>query len=167
MAHIIQGKFPMTYYPQIGSVSSGTMRDEDLLDTFAAELSYNMKRMRLSHDTRKRFNTLLRDCRNCEPLLHDDDDVASSNLAGDLVTELFEALDEIAAPYSYFGANEGDGSDYGFWPCIGDELPRIMAVEPIPRICWGEDILLVNDHGNVECGHVTLRGKFKSYWSCV
>lgn len=32
-----------------------------------------------------------------------------------LVTELFDALDELAPEGWYFGAIEGDGSDFGFW----------------------------------------------------
>lgn len=126
----------MTYYPQIGSVSEGTMRTEDLLDTFAGELSYHMKRMRLTRDQRKRFNILLKDA-----------NAMSGDLAGrigheqcqdDIVSELFDALDEIAPPYCYFGAAEGDGACYGFWPCPGmggitDELPRLVAGDAIAR----------------------------------
>lgn len=150
----------MTYYPQIGSVSEGTMLTEDLLDTFAGELSYHMKRMRLTRDQRKRFNTLLLECREFDD-------------AEEYVSELFDALDEIAPPYCYFGAAEGDGASYGFWPAIsnydGDacDLPRLVAGDAIAREHWGEDVLLVNDHGNVECGHVTKRGVFKPYWSIV
>lgn len=50
-----------------------------------------------------------------------------------------------------------------------ERAERVLALTgtPIPRGHWGEDILLVNDHGNVECGHVTKRGVFRPYWNIV
>lgn len=155
----------MTYYPQIGSVSSGTLRSEDLLDAFASELSYHMKRMRLSRQQRKSFNALLREVR--EATVVDGDDYGDNN--SELVDELQDALSEISTPYSYFGASEGDGSCFGFWPIVdNDELPRINAgYYKLSPDLWGRDIYLVDDYGNVTCGHVNKRGKFVEYWSCV
>lgn len=152
-------------YPGIGSVSSGTMRTEDLLDTFADELRYQMRRLRLTREQRKRFNQLLRDCR--------DTGAGNDDHGGDTLADLFDALGEIGAPYTTFGAHEGDGADYGWWPCyIGDgsnidDLPRIDAGDEVPREHWGGDVVFVNDHGNVECGYVDRKGKFHEYWSCV
>jgi hypothetical protein len=77
-------------------------------------------------------------------------------------------LETFAPPYTTFGANEGDGASFGFWPCLGtDDLPRVNAGDKVPRDLWGEDILIVNDHGNVDCGHVDKRGRFHGFWSCV
>ncbi len=148
----------MTYYPQIGTVSEGTMRDEDLIDTFASELSYHMKRMRLGRDQRSRYNELLKDAR--EP------DAADN--CEDIVGALFDALNEIAPPHAYFGALDGDGACYGFWPIVdNDEIPKIAEGDPIGSDWWGGDVYLVNDHGNVACGYVNKRGVFKPYWSVV
>lgn len=156
-------------YPAIGSVSSGTMRAKDLLNTFAYELRYQMRRMRLTREQRKRFNVLLRDARNCDAGEECDD---GETLADQLVGEFFDALDEIAPPYCTFGAHESDGADYGWWPCLGgggdtDDLPRYPDSGAVPREDWGQDVLLVNDHGNVECGYVNRKGKFHEYWSCA
>jgi len=45
-----------------------------------------------------------------------------------LLHDLFDALGEIAPDDCYFGANEGDGADYGFWS--HDEL--MLQGEPEP-----------------------------------
>lgn len=142
-------------YPKIGSVSEGTLRAEDLVDTFASELSYHIKRMRLTRAQRKGFSELLRDA------------CGDQNEKYEIVDKLQDALSEIAPPYSYFGASEGDGACFGFWPIINDELARVAAGDAIPREHWGEDVLIINDHGNCECGYVDKRGKFHEYWSCV
>ena len=169
----------MTYYPAIGSISSGTMRTKDLLGTFSSELSYHMKRMRLTRDQRRRFNTLLRDYQRAD---FDDDECTIGEDtfdSGELLTEFFDALGEIAPPYCYFGAAKDDGACYGFWPALDfnnrdrygrlrdNDLQVVNAGDEIPRGNWGEDVLLVNDHGNVTCGHVDKRGRFKAYWDCV
>jgi hypothetical protein len=145
-------------YPNIGEVSSGTLRSEDLLDTFSSELRYYTKRLRLTRDQRKRFHALLNEANALHPICD----------LGDVVNDLQDALNEIAPPHSYFGSNEGDGASFGFWPIVdNDELPRLTAGDPIPREHWGEDVYLVNDHGNVSCGHVNKRGEFTEYWSIV
>lgn len=40
--------------------------------------------------------------------------------ASDDLYQLFDILDAIAPEGCYFGAHEGDGSLYGFWPCEDD-----------------------------------------------
>lgn len=43
-----------------------------------------------------------------------------------LVEALFDFLDALAAPGQYFGALEGDGSDFGYWP-IDDDASEAHA----------------------------------------
>lgn len=150
-------------YASIGTVSEGTLRDEDLISAFVGELDYYMKRLHLSREQRKSFARLIRDCHGFED---------EGGPHDGLIEELIDALNEIAPPYCYFGTAEGDGACFGFWPAIDNHdgdcaPPRLTAGGPIPREHWGEDVLLVNDHGNADCGHVDKRGRFKAYWSIV
>ena len=43
-------------------------------------------------------------------------DEVQNTLVPWLLEDLANALDEIAPEGHYFGVNEGDGSDFGFWP---------------------------------------------------
>lgn len=85
----------------IGSISHGTMRREDLIPTFVAELK--------RHQTAEQYAELIA---HAESIVDFDDEAA-----GDVLCDLFDALDEVAPEGTYFGAHPGDGSDYGFWPC--------------------------------------------------
>ena len=147
-------------YGSIGSISWGTMRNEDLMDSFADEL----ERLAKANDRLSEFSELLLDARQTDP----EDDSAS-----DVVNDLMDALGEFAAPYCYFGANEGDGSDYGFWPsidsledaCRYEDVLNVSDLSEIPADYVGE-VMLVNDHGNVTFG-TAEKGEFVTIWDCV
>lgn len=126
----------------IGTISHGTMRSEDLLEAFADELEYLCKANDLPVDG------LVQEARDVDPEDYGDETVS------ELIDDLIDALNEFAPPYCYFGAHEGDGSDYGFWPSIEaiEELPAIddNSDEAIAAAtAGGEDCRYVNDHGNV------------------
>jgi len=149
------------HYATIGSVSTGTLRTEDLLEAFAGELEDHVranKRCRGLDLPGKR--KLIREAYAVDP---------ESDTADHVIAELMEALETFAPPYCYFGTLEGDGADFGFWPEPGlfdsdDILPRFRDEPPAD---FRGDCLLVNDHGNVTCGHVNGRGKFAAIWDCV
>jgi hypothetical protein len=94
----------------IGSVSSGTMREEDLIPAFEAVLE------QAGED------------------LPDRPAAVAKLLDGGVLTDreqeevgwyvhegLWEALDAIAPEGCYFGAHPGDGADFGFWQCDNDD----------------------------------------------
>lgn len=144
----------------IGTISHGTLRTEDLLDTFASELE--------RRDTNRDHTKLIAEAR-------EGTDIGDCETTHDILEELFDALDSLSPPYCWFGASEGDGSDFGFWPCL-DSLENaredgdVLKVDDLSEIPsdWRDGVMLVNDHGNVaylewsdDAGeHVTV-------WDCV
>jgi hypothetical protein len=137
-------------HASIGSISHGTLRTVDLLETFTEELAYHMQRnfKLLPFDEYARLVKLTEEARNVD-VDADTQDAAAD--ADEIITELQDALNAFAPPYCYFGAPEGDGSDFGFWPCHDqiDELPRVKDPNEVPDGGTGEDCVFVNDHGNV------------------
>jgi len=89
----------------IGSISSGTMREEDLIPCFISELEY------LEHPQAKEHRDVW------EELDQNDKETYVDECAS-LLEELFEALDECAPDFCYFGTHYGDGADFGFWSII-------------------------------------------------
>lgn len=131
----------MTHKATVGSISHGTLRTEDLLEAFRSELDYisNVQAHRETLDAVTAFQTAA----SYYPELYE------TETASEILECLTSYLEELAPAYCYFGAHEGDGSDFGFWPSREaiEELPRIQNVEgeDVPA----EDHAYVNDHGNV------------------
>ena len=124
---------------QLGSISTGTLRTEDLLEAFA--------------NTLQQFN-------RTHPLLGEyldihANDAWDSDKAADLLNEgFFNALQEICPPFVYFGTLEGDGADFGFWPdmdALDDAMHYGGGSDADGNITLSEDgvIIQVADHGNV------------------
>lgn len=94
-----------------GSVSHGTLREQDLLGTFWGILA--------EYDNDRAANLAIE--YDLDDTNHGADDWetwADENLGGDtqwLLEDLFDALGELAPEGTYFGAHPGDGSDFGFW----------------------------------------------------
>lgn len=129
------------YTPAPGSISHGTLRTEDLLNEFCSVLdAILVDRRHADH------RALLQEAEAADP---------ESGHAADLVDELQDALDHWAPEYCRFGAHEGDGADFGFWPVMEqiEELPQFDNYDP-PSDFVG-DFRVVTDHGNV-----TVRRRF-------
>ena len=155
-------RYQQQRYP-IGSVSSGTMRPEDLILTFLFELSYQRKHgPRVSRATRKAHTAIL-NVRRTDP------DYWDSEQPGWDLEELFDALGEYAGPYFYFGAHPGDGADYGYWLSEGFDQDfdglKVSDTSEIPPDYRGE-VLVVNDHGNCTLYVKTAR-TLREVWAVV
>lgn len=94
----------MTKKATPGSVSWGTHLPEDLIPRFIDVLA------QLDEDKAEAFRAELPE--DLEP----NDPYWESEEAQWMLEELFDTLNEFAPEGYYFGAHEGDGSDFGFWP---------------------------------------------------
>ena len=130
----------MQYKAKVGSISSGTMRTEDLIGSFASELEYLAKGEE-HPGNRETYEAIVAEA-NALRRFEDED-------ASGVLESLFDALNELAPAYCYFGAHDGDGADYRFWPIMDaiEELPRVS--DPSAVTISDHDWLFVNDHGNV------------------
>lgn len=143
----------------LGTVSHATMRPEDLIPCFLDEL----KRL----DTNKEYVSVIKEG---EQIIKNED-WDSDNTSDFLNENLWNALNNFAPPYCYFGCTEGDGSDYGFWPCNIEETlqefegQKVSDLSEIPDNYTGE-VFLVNDHGNVTFYECT-NGDVTEIWSIV
>jgi hypothetical protein len=170
----------------LGSISTGTLRTEDLLEAFAAELQRldpasdlpeDVEKLRFaSHDMEDSDDGFGEHCLSCGDYENELDLLCAeaseriNEQASYMVNEqLFDALNACAPPFVYFGAHPGDGADFGFWPDVD-------ALEEEIRYA-GEDtadadtkylpasglFVEVSDHGNIRVMDMERR----ELWSCV
>jgi hypothetical protein len=142
----------------IGSVSTCTMRPEDLIPCFLWELSHQTDR------TREHYNL----CRAIESRMKANDYYESEDVSDDLES-LFDALDTYAPAYFYFGSHPGDGADYGYWLSenFTDDFDglKVDDLSDVPARYTG-DVLVINDHGNMTL-YAFGRNGHKELWSLV
>lgn len=154
---------------RIGEISSGTLRTPDLLEAFADELrrlSDAPAHVKLCDEVDAMLERM--DDGEDDKERDRDDEEASA-----IVDELMDALNEIAPPYCYFGASEGDGACFGFWPSMESlreavydgSVLQVDDTGDMPADYEGE-VMHVNDHGNVTL-YVASGGKLSEVWAIV
>ena len=89
---------------RLGSVSTGTLRTEDLIPAFRNALAATGNSGSLALH---------------EPPVDDRDELATLEIA----------LQEACPPFVYFGSLEGDGADFGFWVDHADVLELMLNAE--------------------------------------
>lgn len=162
------------------------MRPEDLIACFLSELQHQKPLRRqhaklvreivkridadYTHDHKAegcKFNSL--GIWNCGMNADAEDYFGTEDADYDLES-LFDALNDYAPAYFYFGAHPGDGSDYGYWLSehFTDDFDglRVNDLSEVPRNYFGE-ILLVNDHGNTSLYVKARNHKLTECWSIV
>lgn len=150
----------------MGSVISGTMRPEDLIPAFLAELENQTP-------TKREHQKLVREITRQIDSPDSEDEPSYYESDGALwdLESLLEALQDYCLPYFYFGAHQGDGADYGYWlsesweDSIPDGALKVSDTSEIPRGYTGE-VFLVNDHGNLTLFKV-VRGRKYEVWGVV
>jgi len=144
----------MTNTPfQLGSISSGTLRPEDLIPAFAAVLDPNSEPA-----TRAKAY---------------DPETTSAEEAERLLEDLENALSDMAPDYCYFGTTAGDGANFGFWldddvireDLHFNDLLRVSDLSEVPDDRNGP-VLLINDHGNMTL-YAVVDGVTTEIWSVV
>ena len=139
---------------QLGSISTGTLRTEDLLPAVIGEIEYLITTPPPSHigtasQRIETYRTLRKACNDAKAITDYDSEDASY-----MVDELIDALNEYAPPHMRFGAHEGDGADFGWWPTDFDDCERVAEQSGKNGECEFVDIdcniyVEVNDHGNM------------------
>lgn len=152
---------------RLGTISHGTMREEDLIPAFSDEL----RRLRGALPMR-----LARDVAAWHSLCYGAARTNNTDSidAAELVQDLADALNDYAPDYCYFGAHPGDGSDYGFWLDEGwQERAREDGVKFVADLSEVSDtfrgaLCVVNDHGNATlyCTDEPV-GTLREIWSVV
>lgn len=174
------------YHADIGSVSTGTMREEDLIPRFLEELQDQLNTRSLHnaplYDNAEEQQAAVREYErvtevmaDIESRLYDDDgDVRegyfeSGEASLDLWETLSTELEQFSPPYCYFGSHPGDGCDYGYWPGEGLEWDfeglRVDDTGDVPDEYVGE-VLHVNERGNTTL-YVADAGSLDEVWSIV
>lgn len=136
----------LTQYAQLGTIGHGTHNASSLIPDFVDVIRKFRPDFTLPEDV-------------AEILDMDDDEVTpdqDQRLDEYLNEELWYAMDEFAPPFAYFGAHEGDGSDFGYWlssdvsewlneACRDGELTKCDELPDDPSGHY----LVVSDHGNM------------------
>jgi hypothetical protein len=142
-----------------GTVSHGTLRTEDLIDTFAWEI----RRMRGSLPP-----DMERDVKDCQARFATQCGL-DDGFCEEVLDQMFDLMDTFAPPHAWFGASEGDGSDFGYWlsdDALQDsDALKVSDTSEVPKDYLGE-VLHTNDHGNLTLYRATSRG-MREIWSIV
>ena len=144
----------------LGTVSHCTLREEDLIPDFLDEL------IRINNN-KHTYKEVINEGKAIVKK-----GVYETEETSDYLNEtLMMALDELAPPYCYFGTNEGDGADFGFWVSdpfqLSEEFEglKVSDTSEVPEDYTGE-VLHINDHGNVTL-YNCRKGTLKEVWAIV
>jgi hypothetical protein len=133
---------------QLGSISTGTLRTEDLLPKFAHAL------LAIVTDNEQYELEMVEDALNGRIKRTGID----TRTAVGLLDDIQDSLNQYCPPFVYFGAHPGDGADFGFWAdfdavdesCARKHHRCTHNPETGEIVLEDESVIVqVNDHGNV------------------
>jgi len=113
---------------ELGTVSHGTLRNEDLIPAFVSALD-GLREEATFADGADSPMAVARYAREDDVLgaiedRLDTDGYYDSEVAGWDLDDLFDLLNDRCPEGVYFGAIDGDGSDFGFWRAEDDLAPE-------------------------------------------
>lgn len=159
----------------IGSISSGTLRMEDLIPALVGAL----EGLRLTREERKTLADVRRASEHADRVISSEaegEDCVDywQNDAADDYDALTQIADAHCPDYCYFGSTAGDGAEIGVWPSwdgLRDAehdrtLTRVDGALPIPFSRHITHALQVNDHGNATLYRRAGR-RWLEVWSIV
>jgi len=111
---------------QLGSVSHGTLRPQDLMPAFLSALA-DLRQPIPGNIEATKYMEYVGDMFTTAAIDEDDEFWDSEEVQFDM-DDLIEALNNNLPPFVYFGTLEGDGSDFGFWPDM-DRLEEFIQEE--------------------------------------
>ena len=141
---------------QLGSVSTGTLRTEDLIDALSGEIKYL-------------------EIPNAQKILSEANEITDFDTenASFILEEMFEKLNEYAPPHMQFGSHDSDGANFGWWTTDFDDCELVSLDNLKDHLALSYDtkqvdvscslLVEVNDHGNMtvkELGGAVI-------WDCV
>ena len=150
---------------QLGSISTGTLKTEDLLEAFLPYLNKENEHAQEAQAVLERIAT-----DTWPPGIDNLEQYLTEFNTSELLDIIMDELQELCPPFVYFGTLEGDGADFGFWPDMNrlDEALYNQTGAPhldnVPSYClpmhqdypYGEItleddsvIVQLSDHGNV------------------
>jgi hypothetical protein len=135
------------------------MLASDLIPSFLWELEHQQRRTRADYNL----------CRSINARMNGDDYYESEDADYDLEA-LFDALDNYAPNYFYFGSHPGDGADYGWWLSETFEEDfdglRVSDLSEVPTGYAG-GVLVVSDHGNMTLYAYHRNHSITELWALV
>ena len=140
----------------LGSISHGTLRTQDLLESFANELEWQIARngdffaMPENHEQRNRLAKVLGEAQDAWN--EDGETLTNEDNARELVDELQDALNEFCGSFVSFGTHPGDGADFGYWVDVDEARESVDFVsskeQGEPDADFEGEWLSVNERGN-------------------
>ena len=139
---------------QLGSVSHGTLRPQDLMPAFLSALA-DLRQPIPGNIEATKYMEYVGDMFTTAAIDEDDEFWDSEEVQFDM-DDLIEALNNNLPPFVYFGTLEGDGSDFGFW-VDRDALDEAITQHDVPnpdrdgcQVLEDYNVIVqVSDHGNV------------------
>ncbi len=153
-------------FPIQGSISTGTLRVSEVLDSFLSALRRLGGKLQRA-DANKIRRMLDRD--------ESDWTEEESDFASELLSEVQDRLQGYAPECFYFGTSQGDGADFGFFfdselfemerrDCPDDFVNDLSEAEARGNL----RAFVVNDHGNVSLFvRKSARAAWREVWSVV